>query len=596
MKYIDEKFKDEKPEITVKKIIEKLNSIGITVSECWNDSGLENCCSLCVSVDGGTPSTYGKGISKAFARASAYGEFIDRLQSGLFFYKYQSFENDESVFLHSYAPDKRYMTKAELLENSEWMEPIAKRYGITKENIANQCQIYACSDKILTLPFYSVFEDKYVYLPTAFVEHIYSANGCCVGNTREEAWVHALSEILERHSNIEVIKSGKAMPSIPREKLKSFKTVNEILDKIEEQGIYDVEIFDYSCGKNFPVIATRIINKKTKRYLVNVGADPVFEIAVQRTLTEIFQGRNLENFSSSHKGVILNNLSEINIADNIMNQLETGNGLYTVDFFTDDSNKKCAVDDFSDNSSKTNSELLQEVVAFFKKLNLPLLIRNNSFLGFPCYKIVVPGYSESRGEKLKESIPTYYFADRASKTIRNIKKANILELNELLLYHKMIQNFISRKSNFKYISGLPLNKIPNNLLALHFSYAALKLKKYKVFDSYISDAIFLTADDDVNKDYLLAVKQWVSFQNNGIDANTAMKVMRKFYFEDTLVRLQSNIEADALLDEFVIECGNCEKCKFKKQCCYESIRQMISKAGAEYQKFTDGQSKEHFVV
>ena len=68
-------------------------------------------------------------------------------------------------------------------------------------------------------------EDKYVYLPAAFIEHIYGSNGCCVGNTREEAWVHALSEILERHSNIEVLKSGKPAPVIPREKLKNFKKV-----------------------------------------------------------------------------------------------------------------------------------------------------------------------------------------------------------------------------------------------------------------------------------------------------------------------------------------------------------------------------------
>ena len=256
MKYIDEKFKDEKPEITVDNIIKKLNSIGINISERWNDSKIDNCCSLRITVDGKIPGTNGKGITKEFARASAYGEFIERLQSGLFFYKYQSLENDDSVFLHSFAPDKRYMTKEEILADSECMEPIAKRYNITKENIANQCQIYACSDKILMLPYYSLFEDKYVYLPAALIEHIYGANGCCVGNTKEEAWVHALSEILERHSSIEILKSGKPAPIIPREKLNEFKVVNAILKKIEEQGIYDVEILDYSYGKKFPVIAT----------------------------------------------------------------------------------------------------------------------------------------------------------------------------------------------------------------------------------------------------------------------------------------------------------------------------------------------------
>jgi ribosomal protein S12 methylthiotransferase accessory factor len=181
MAFIDEKFKDEKPAITVETIADKLNDIGIVLNELWNDSKIENCCSLRVSAKGGVPGTNGKGVSNEFAKASAYGEFIERLQSGLFFYKYQSFENDESVWLHAFAPDKRYMTEEELLQNSQWMEPIAKRYGITKESIAKQCKMYACSDKILCIPFYSLFEDKYVYLPAMFVEHIYGSNGCCDG-------------------------------------------------------------------------------------------------------------------------------------------------------------------------------------------------------------------------------------------------------------------------------------------------------------------------------------------------------------------------------------------------------------------------------
>lgn len=593
MQYIDEKFKDEKPEITVEKIIQKLNSIGITLSERWNDSRIENCQSLRVTAGEGEPGTNGKGVTKAFARASAYGEFIERLQTGLFFYKYQSFENDETVFLHSFAPDKRYMTKEELLQESEWMEPIAKRYDITKEHIADQCQIYACSDKILCIPFYNLFEDKYVYLPAAFIEHIYGSNGCCVGNTKEEAWVHALSEILERHSNIQVLKSGKSAPIISREKLKKFKTVDAILTKIEEKGLYDVEIFDYSCGKNFPVIATRIINKKTKNYIVNCGADPIFEIAVERTLTEIFQGRNIENFTSHNGGVILNKLSDIRTIDNVTNHIETGNGLYTADFFADDAGET-DIDLFVDNSQKTNKELLKDVIGRFKEMNLPVLVRNYSFLGFTCYLFIIPGFSEAKGDSLKEQIPTYYFADRASKTLRNIKMADSAQLNELLMYHKMINNFFSRKNNFKFLSGLPINGIKASMASIYFAYAALKLKNYKLFNSYMDTAIAYTVDDDKEKDYLRAVKQWVAFETNGVSEEKALKVIEKFYFADTVERLKKNLESETLLDEFLVECGDCSKCKFKNDCCYESIREIIKKTGAEYSKFTNGQAKENF--
>ncbi len=592
MQYIDEKFKDEKPEKTVEKIIETLKSIGIELEEVWNDSKIENCCSLRVIAKGTNVGTNGKGITKEFARASAYGEFMERLQSGLFFYKYQSFENDQSVFLHSFAPDKKYMTKEELLEDSEWMQPIVSKYGITKETIANQCQMYAASDKILTLPYYSLFEDRHVYIPAAFVEHIYSANGCCVGNTPEEAWVHALSEIFERNSSIEVIKSGKPVPVIKREKLKDFKTVNKILDKIEAEGKYDVEILDYSCGKGFPVVSTRIINKETKGYIVDVGADPVFEIAVERTLTEIFQGRNLENFSSHQNGQILNNINETTMADNVTNQLETGNGLFTVDFFAD-GQEADDTSSFPDKSDQSNKELLKWIIEKYKALGFNVYIRNNSFLGFPCYKFIVPGYSESRGERLIESVPTYCFGDRAAKTLRNIKSATNYELNELLMYRAMIKNFISRRSSFVLLSGLPLEISSFFTAQIHFAYAAFKIGKKELLYSFLKSAITAATNND-DKDYLAAVKQWLMFKDGNVDKDKAIKVISKFYYSKTTKRLIKNIENDSLFDEFLIECKNCDDCRFKEICFYDGIKRMISFAGEKYAEFTSGQEKENF--
>jgi len=368
---------------------------------------------------------------------------------------------------------------------------------------------------------------------------------------------------LERHSNIEVLKSGKPAPVIPREKLKNFKTVNAILDRIEQEGFYDVQIFDYSCGKNFPVIATRIINKKTKNYIVNCGADPVFEIAVERTLTEIFQGRNIENFTSRNGGVILNKLSDIKTIDNVTNHIETGNGLYTADYFADDSTDECAVDSFPDNVNKTNSELLADMLEKFKAMGLPVYVRNYSFLGFTCYVFIVPGFSEAKGDSLKEPIPTYYFADRASKTLRNIKKADIMALNELLMYQKMLVNFISRKNNLSFLSGIPFVGIGYNIAPLHFAYAALKLKNFQMFNACIDTSLSFTSDPDM-RDYLLAVKQWVTFENNGVPKEKALRVIKKFYFESTYTRLEANLKKDSLLDEFLIECEDCEKCKYKE--------------------------------
>ena len=43
------------------------------------------------------------------------------------------------------------------------------------------------------------------------------------------------------------------------------------------------------------------------------------------------------------------------------------------------------------------------------------------------------------------------------------------------------------------------------------------------------------------KDYLLAVNQWVIFANNGVDKEKAFSVMKKFYFAETIERLESNL-------------------------------------------------------
>ena len=593
MNYIDEKFKDENPVVTVNKIIDKLDSLGIKLNEKWNDSKIDNCCSLRISIDGGIPGTNGKGVTKELARASAYGEFMERIQSGLNFYKLQSFEADPSVYLHSYAPDKKYVTREDLLADSDWMEPICKEFGITKKTVADACVIFNGSDKIITLPYYSLFEDKYVYLPQFFVEHIFGANGCCVGNTREEAWVHALSEIFERNSSMAVLKSGKPVPEIPREKLKNFKVVNKILDRIEAEGIFDVKIFDYSCGKKFPVIATRIVNKKTKGYLVNVGADPVFEIAVERTLTEIFQGRNLDNFTSLHSAQILNNVEDINTLDNVFNQVETSNGLFTVDFFAG-TDEKDDTESFPDNSDKNNKQLLKWILKKYKELGLNVYVRNNSFLGVHCYKFLIPGYSDIKGERLKAPILDYYFADRAAMVMRNIKAASIEQLSELLMYRKMIDGFISKRQNYCYLTGLPLSKMTYFAADIHFAYAALRTKNYDLFAKFTGMAMKYSDDQEVS-DYLSAVKFWVDFSKNAIDKEKILAIMKIFYSEKTYSKFIVNLENDALLDEFLIECINdCANCRHNDRCNYERIRNLIATVGKEYAKFTEGQNRENF--
>lgn len=603
MKFIDEKFKDRKPSDTVQYIKNILQKHGIEVCEKWNESGIENCFSLSLSANGGIPSANGKGITKELAQASAYGEFIERLQGGLFFYKFQSITRNPEFNAHSFAPDVKYMTVKELEESGEWMDYIVDEYKhpfLSRSTLANLAKVYDLSpdDKVLTLPFYSLFEDKYVYLPMGFVDQIYATNGCCVGNTREEAWVHACSEILERHASIRMLLSGKAAPKFPDNIIDNYPTVKKIVNTIRQKGFFEVDIFDYSNETGFPVVSTRIINKKNHTYHVNVAADPVFEIALQRTLTETFQGRNIDNFTSRHNGSILNKISDFPMSSNVTNQLETGNGVFTADYFANELNCNESTSTFPDYSNKTNKELLEYVLSIFKKIGKPVYVRNFSFLGFPCYRFVVPGFSEAHFLKLGDIVPEYAMADDACKTMKAPLNSTTDDLAMFLAYNKTLSLVAGRYFNFGRLAGVPIIGPKNTLLTfLTKSYAAYMLNDLssalKHLDSYLKSA----DDCDENKEYFVLVKKYLELKKKDIDEIKIKSILHKFFEEKPLNKLYEALDNNKTpYDNYLPNCNytGCEKCNLSKDCLYQINKEMNIRIGKIYQAFVNGQDKNEF--
>lgn len=602
MQYIDEKFKDCNPAATVEKIIGILDSLDIKVTENWNDSGVGNCDSLTVSAGKGIPSANGKGISKEFARASAYGEFIERLQGGLFFYKYQSMCRNPDMNLQSFAPDGKYVTMEELIRDGEWMDYLVdayKQYGVTRESIAEQCRAFACADegRILTIPFYSLFEKKYVYLPAGFVDQMYASNGCCAGNTREEAWVHAFSEMMERHASIKMLLEGSGASKIPDDVLERYPTVSKILAKLREDDEFDVSVFDYSLGNGFPVVSTRIISKKDHSYRVNVAADPVFEIALQRTLTELFQGKNLYNVTKKHSGRILGKVSDISPVDNVINQLETSSGLYSADYFANELTCSREFTDFTDNSNKTNSQLLEYMLDLYRKLGKPVYVRNFSYLGFHSYRFVVPGFSEALAVRLGEMIPEYALADEHSKILRDVASASDEDLSWMLTYSDMIRGVLGRYHHFSRISGIPLQGNGVVFASTARAYAAYRLKRYQDAIGYINACIHSLPEEE--QGYFSCIKKYLELRISGIDQDKIKSILFKFFRLEDASKLYGNLEQGKTpFDEYLVCCHftECEKCRHREICCYQDIQAMNIRVGQEYRKFVNGQDASEFAI
>lgn len=600
MEHIDAKFKEVRPEQTVARIRDILSNLGLEIEERWNNSGLDNCWSLHLRTTDDAVYSNGKGVTKEFAQASAYGEFIERLQSGLFLYKYQSVNRDPEINLHTYAPDAKYMTEAEIIENGEWMDHIIDTYGsgLTREKLAQQCRMYACTDgKLLTLPYYSLFENKYVYLPAGFVEQMYSANGCCVGNTREEAWVHALSEIMERKGSVSILTSGKSAKIVPESVLQKFPTVMSILNQIRASGKYDVTVFDTSIGNGHPIITTRIINKEDHTYVVNTGSDPIFEIAIHRTLTEIFQGRNIKTFTSKHNGQILTNVNDIPLAHNVLNLLETGNGLFSIDFFAEELGNTEEFKEFTDHSGKTNAELVQIMLDLYRGLNKPVYVRNYSYLGFHCYKFIVPGFSESRGLRLTEPFQEYLTADAASKALRDPIGASVFDLNLLLAFHNSIQTIISRRSKFTFLSGIMVYY--PGLLELSLACAAYRLGLTAQTIGYLKQYCALNGPELDDTAYFSCFCRYLELKRTGRSEETVRLVLRKFYEDKHVDQLFDRLDQGiSPFQDYVLQCDTkrCSECNMAPYCRYQGVKRVIRAAGGVYHNFTEGQAPDNFKI
>lgn len=603
MQYIDAKFKDRDPKETVAKIKEILVELGIEVQERWPQSGVENCFSVALSSTKGIPSYNGKGVTEDFARASAHAEFVERLQSGLYLTKYQSIIRDKEMDLHAYAPDGKYMTVEELIQEGEWMDYIIDSYkdlNITREYLAKCCQAYACADdgRVWTMPFYSLFEKKHVYLPAAFVTRMYSANGNCAGNTKEEAWVHALSEIMERNSVQKMIASGEPAPRIPDEVLEKFPTVSKIIKEITADGNFDVAVLDYSIGNGFPVVAARIIDKMNQNYIVSAAADPVLEIAIQRTFTELFQGRDISGLSARHSARILNKVTDFPVVDNVLNQLQTSDGMFTADFFADELTCERKAFDFADNSNMTNKELLAYTLGLYKELNTPVYVRNYSFLGFPSYKFVVPGFSETRAICLGDMIPEYAVADSARESFKNAPAASNEDLEWMLIYSKSVKNIYGKYSKFDVNAGLPIvGNVNSFLINLTRSYASYRVKKYKEAISYLNGCMRYAEQDEKMKRYLSCVLKYLQLKVEGISEEKIKSILYKFFRSEYADALYEKLDnGQTPYEDYLLRCEltNCEECKYREHCRYHDMRQLTSLLGEKYKVFVNGQDSSEF--
>ena len=584
---VDGKFKDNSPLATVEKIKNILKANGIETVEVWHETSVPYCYAMSVKVPGTIFSVNGKGLTREFALASGYGELMERLQMG--FINGPNVQKDGDFAFDS--------TKYELLpaknlleRNRNWYQLLSdslKRFtgvSMTPEAIISQ---YADKEGLLSAtPYWNITTGTKEYLPTDMRKRVYATNGCAAGNSPEEAIVQALSEIVERNHQTRIIDECLALPNIPEEVLQKYEVAYNIIKFVRENG-YKVLLKDASLGTGFPVVCACIIDRQTGRYHIHFGAYPIFEIALERSLTESFQGRNIRNITTL-ENFLMKKQGEYSLAS-ITNEMTMGTWIKTPQFFVGEPHRP-----FEEGIGMTggnNKELLRQCKEYFSKLGYEILVRDRSCLGFPTYQVIVPGYSEMLIHRLSQTMDDHRYAAYGMRTLRDPVSASMQDMLGLMMHLDQMNKFTS---NIRGVHGfLRGAKLSANLTfdqeqhymsaALGYVYWALGRRKdvLTCVESLIPDA------EGKDLDYLICLKRYLTLGQTGHSPEEIRRVLEFFHCDETTGKLYGCIDGKGNpLADFVLRCDlKCNAdCKLRPYCFEKRVKEITAMLDEKSQK------------
>ena len=321
----------------------------------------------------------GKGVISDASVASALGEYIERLQTNNFFI-------DFHLPNRKYYPDEVAFDFHKKYLNDELMLVYNPEGNLSPEDLVDFNSDY--KDKIVALPFVQQSNKQRVYIPLNILSNLYVSNGLATGNTPLEAKVQALSEIFERYAKIAIIKNGYALPKFPNDVVKSFPKVYEDMQALQKLG-YKIEVLDASLGGEFPVTAISLINPKNATLFVSFGVHPILEVSLERTMTELMQGRSLENLDGFEVPTF--DMDLVAESFNLESHFIDSNGKLGLPFLSAAKSFKYTSFSYAGNSVQDEYDYLTNIL---KKMDKEFYVREYDYLGFYSCQIIVPGISE----------------------------------------------------------------------------------------------------------------------------------------------------------------------------------------------------------
>ncbi len=339
--------------------------------------------------------TNGKGATKESALASALGEYIERLSNNHFYAG--SFWGEDlanASFVHY--PNERWFQSG---PKDALPAEILDAYSLQIYNPDGELRASHLVDTnsgnvvrgICSLPYERQSDGEIIYFPSNLIENLYGSNGMSAGNTLAEAQVQCLSEIFERAVKREILEGEIALPDVPQEVLEKYPDILAGIRALEEQG-FPVLVKDASLGGMYPVMCVTLMNPRTGGVFASFGAHPSLEVALERSLTELLQGRSLEGLNDLPPPTFAS--EAVTEPNNFVEHFIDSSGIVSWRFFSSKSDYDFVEWDFSGQGTNSNVDEAATLFGILESLGKDAYVAVYDQLGAIACRILVPGYSE----------------------------------------------------------------------------------------------------------------------------------------------------------------------------------------------------------
>lgn len=579
---IDKQYihKDKSPLETISIIRNILHEIGITVYE-YNWTNINDTYYSVRINDKNGFGTNGKGITRELALASAYGEFIERVQNNVLYPSHFGLMHETNIKLQD-----AVIIKGEDLIHSN--KNIISYLFPTKQEELKTFTSISC------VPYYNVFENKTELLPEGIIKSFCGSNGMAAGNSPEEAILQGISEIFERYVIEQLSIIDKIdLPIIPIDLIRD-NFLKYSIEKLESIG-YKVIIKDCTLNNMLPVVGVIIMNKDRSKGCMNFGVDPIFEIAVQRCLTELFQGASLEIWEKYK-------MQKINY-DLTLSYRKIERGLPVIKDYNNYrisniinkcllTNKETRIPSVFQDSFINNKSSLLYFIEIINKTNHSLYIRDVSYLGFPSYHIYIPGLSEMYTEDV--FFNKRILVNKISKVVLNLKESSIRDTEECIdaienilfsIQHLKLSYSLQPDNSFVSDFANIIMEKNNDLYDFHFEFLlsclCIKIGNYKKAGEYLESHLNNLEYYGIhllNKEYyecvLLFLKlKSLNFSNQNI-LFSLINIFGKSLSNEVMLDLKNTLQIFQYYN--LPSCGNCNLCEIKNICHYDEWKRFVS--------------------